>query len=79
MGVDVGYLRYIFYGGIFFLMLMILFNYFLIPKVKDKKIRNLGIVLFLFYLILMLKGHIVYLQLSLLIWFIVIWEKGDKI
>lgn len=78
MGIDVGYLRYIFYGGIFFLILMIFFNYFLIPSTSNIKIKKLATVLFLFYLILMLKGYITYLGISIILWFIVSWEKRRR-
>lgn len=79
MGIDVGYLRYIFYGGIFFLIFMILFNYFLIPKTKNIGIKKLARVLFIFYLLLMLKGYIPYLGISMILWFVTTWEKENKI
>lgn len=75
MGIDVGYLRYIFYGGIFFLIFMILFNYFLISDINDKYLKKLGRILFIFYLILMLKGYVTYLSISFLLYFITRYNK----
>ena len=75
MGIDVGYLRYIFYGRIFFLIFMILFNYFLISDINDKYLKKLGRILFIFYLILMLKGYVTYLSISFLLYFITRYNK----
>ena len=68
MNVDSGYQRYIFYGGILFLTNIILVNYLLIPK-NNYNIKKLSINFFILYLILLIKGVVIYINISFIIWF----------
>lgn len=67
MNIDIGYIRMIFFNGILGLFFKLLFNYKL-TCVKDKKFKKLSSIMFLLFLLLNLKGDILYLSISLYIY-----------
>lgn len=77
MHIDIGYLRMLFFNGIVGVILKIFFNYNLM-KVKLKKLKKLSITFFILYLLLNLKGDILYLNISLYIYIISIVEIKKK-
>lgn len=69
-GMDIGYFRLIFYGGIIGLTLVVFYYYTffrtLIGLVKEREIKLTFRAFFIAYLIMMLKGHIEFVDLLVL-------------
>ena len=69
-GMDIGYFRLIFYGGIIGLTLVVFYYYTffrtLIGLVKEREIKLTFVTFFIAYLIMMLKGHIEFIDLLVL-------------
>lgn len=78
MQIDVGYLRMIFFNGILGMLFKIFFNYKL-TCIKDIKLKELSNIMFLLFLILNLKGDILYLSISLYLYiFYLLYNKYQK-
>lgn len=69
-GMDVGYFRLIFYGGIIGLLLVIFYYYFFFKKMinqtNESEIKLFFVAFFISYLVMMLKGHIEFVDLLIL-------------
>lgn len=66
MGIDIGYLRMIFFNGIMGLLSQIFFNWNL-TRIKNRELKKLSSILFILLLILNLKGFIAYLPIHFLV------------